>query len=140
MDYELFEHEADQGIRGYGATAEEAFEHAAEALFEIMCDTSQVEPAEEVSVTVSAPDLNALFIEWLNELLARKDTEDMMFSRFSVKIRQDAKGFSLEGKARGEKTDREKHGLKVEAKAATYSGLKSGEKDGRKFFQCIVDV
>jgi SHS2 domain-containing protein len=109
-------------------------------MFEIMCDTSKVEPSRAVAVSASAKDLNALFVEWLNELLALKDTEEMMFSEFKVRISQGKNGFVLDGKALGEGIDKEKHSLKVEAKAATYAGLKSGEKSGRKFFQCIVDV
>jgi len=140
MDYELFEHEADIGIRGFGDTVEEAFENAAKALFEIMCDTSKVKQSHQVPIKVSAKDMEPLFIEWLNELLAVKDVEEMMFSGFSVKIRKGKEGFSLEGKALGEGIDQAKHSLKLEAKAATYAGLKSGERDGKKFFQCIVDV
>jgi SHS2 domain-containing protein len=141
MDFEFFEHEADQGIRGYGDSMDEAFENGAKALFEIMCDSSKVEPRFEIEVSVSADDLEALFVEWLNELLSLKDIEGLMFSKFKVSIRGSGTGtYFLQGTAFGDAIDREKHGLKLEVKAATYAGLDSGEKHGKKFVQCIVDV
>lgn len=140
MDYEFFEHKADQGIRGYGKTIEEAFENGAKALFEIMCDTTKVEPRKEIQVEVSANDLETLFVEWLNALLTERDVEGMLFSKFKVKIKKEGNKYLLSGVASGEELDEEKHQVKTEAKAATYSGLKSGEINGKKFFQCVVDV
>lgn len=140
MNYEFFEHKADQGIRGYGKTVEEAFENGAMALFEIMCDTSKVEPKKRIKVEASAKDLETLFVEWLNALLAEKDIENILFSKFKVKIKKEGDKYLLSGVAFGEELDEEKHHVKIEAKAATYSGLKSGERNGKKFFQCVVDV
>ncbi|MCD4739829.1 archease [archaeon] len=139
MDYEFFEHEADQGIRCYGETTEKAFENGAKALFEIMCDTTKVEPITQLALSAKAKDLDLLFIEWLNELLSQKDIEMMFFSEFKVTISKNEE-YLLEAIVSGEPMDVEKHGAKLEAKAATYTALKSGEKDGKKFFQCIVDV
>lgn len=140
MNYEFFEHKADQGIRGYGETVEEAFENGAMALFEIMCNTTKVDTKREVKVEVSANDMETLFVEWLNALLAEKDFENMLFSKFKVKIKKKGDKYFLSGTALGEELDEEKHQVKTEVKAATYSGLKSGEKNNKKFFQCVVDV
>jgi len=139
MEYELLEHEADIGIRGYGNTIEEAFENGAKAMFSIMIDLETVESEKNGEIKCEAPDIEALFVEWLNELLAKKDLEEMSFSRFKVKI---YKGdiYKLEGTASGEKFDQKKHKAKLEVKGATYSGLKIGKKDEKIFIQCIVDV
>jgi len=139
MEYELLEHEADIGIRGYGNTIEEAFENGARAMFSIMIDLETVESEKNVEIKCEAPDIEALFVEWLNELLTKKDLEEMSFSRFKVKIYKDDT-YKLEGTASGEKFDQKKHKAKLEVKGATYSGLKIGKKDEKIFIQCIVDV
>ncbi|MCK4310421.1 MAG: archease [Methanomicrobia archaeon] len=139
MDYELLEHEADIGIRGYGNTIEEAFETGARAMFSIMIDLETVKSEKNVKIKCEAPDIEALFVEWLNELLTKKDLEEMSFSRFEVKIYKDDI-YRLEGTASGERFDQKKHKPKLEVKGATYSGLKIGKKDEKIFIQCIVDV
>ncbi len=137
--FELLDHEADIGIRGWGKTAEEAFENGARAMFSVMVNLEKVEPQNEIAVDVTAEDLDSLFIEWLNELLAQRDILEMVFSEFSVEIK-DKDGFKLSGKAKGEFLNQEKHEIGTEVKAATYFGLKSGKKDKEFYFQCVLDI
>jgi len=139
MDYELLDHEADIGIRGYGNTIEEAFENGAKAMFSVMIDLDEVNPEKNVEIKCEAPDLETLFIEWLNELLTKKDIEEMSFSEFKVKINKNDL-YTLKGVALGERFDQKKHKPKIEVKAATYSGLKIGKKDEKIYIQCVVDV
>lgn len=136
INYETFEHEADIGIRGFGQTAEEAFEHAAIALFSVTVNVQAIEPKEKRSVTVSAPDRELLLVEWLNALLSLSDTEHMVFSKFDVTM----EGASLTGTAWGERLDQERHEPTIEIKGATYHMLKVTETDGRFVAQCVVDV
>lgn len=42
--FEFFDVTADVGIRAYGKTLEDAFENAALAMFEVMTDTSRINP------------------------------------------------------------------------------------------------
>ncbi len=134
--YETFEHEADVGIRGYGATLEEAFAHAAAAMYSVMVNIESVKPKEKRTVTASAPDRELLLVEWLNALLALSDIERMIFSKFQVSIA----GTSLIGSAWGEPLDRERHELNVEVKGATYHMLSVGQSEGTYTAQCVVDV
>ena len=136
MTFEIFEHKADVGIRGRGKTLEEAFEDAARAMFSVMVDLETVRPIEAFEVEVSASDEEALFVEWLNELLSVADLNDVVFSDFKVEI----SGNALKGKARGEKWDLERHKPKTEVKAATYSSLLVKNENGSYVAQCIVDV
>ncbi len=133
---ETFEHEADIGVRGFGDTLEEAFSNTALALYSVMVNIDVVEPKKRKTVTVSAPDLELLLVEWLNALLAVSDMERMVFSRFEVEIR----GTSLTGSAWGEQFDRERHEPEVEVKGATYHLLSVKEENGRFTAQCVVDV
>jgi len=136
LPYETFEHEADIGIRGFGDNLEEAFTHAAVALYSVIVNIDAIEPREKRIITVSAPDNELLLIEWLNALLATSDIERMVFSKFEVKIN----GMSLTGAAWGENLDRERHEPKVEVKGATYHMLSIKNENNRYMVQCVVDV
>jgi SHS2 domain-containing protein len=138
MDHETFDHVADIGVRGFGRSPEEAFAGGARAMFSVMVDLETVEPRTRVQVECSAPDLETLFVEWLNELLFLSDSEGMAFSDFEVEIGKG--GTVLKGTARGEPLVPEKHHTKTEVKAATYSQMKVEKEDGRWVAQCIVDV
>lgn len=137
VDYELFEHEADIGIRGFGETMAAAFENAAAAMFSIMVDIDKIDGRDEVEISCDAPDRETLLVEWLNALLAKADLEGMVFGRFKVEI--DERENKLLGYAYGEPLDQKKHRAKTEVKAATYSNLRVG-KNARWVAQCIVDV
>jgi SHS2 domain-containing protein len=137
--FELLDHEADIGIKGWGKTMDEAFENGAKAMFSVMVNLEKVELKKEITIHVKADDLNSLFIEWLNELLAQRDILEMVFSDFGVEIKKNGEVF-LAGKARGEQLDQEKHEIRTEVKAATYFGLKSGEESGLQYVQCVLDI
>ena len=134
--HKTIEHEADIGILGSGETWEEAFSEAAVAMLGVMADEEKVEPVKEIGIQVEANDRDALFIEFLNEILFLRDAEELFLSKFDLRI----EGNSLAGMAWGEKIDQKKHGVKIEVKAATYSGLKTWEENGKKYAQCVVDV
>ena len=136
MHYETFEHEADIGIRGFGATIAEAFENTAVALYSVMVNVHRVRPNEQRIVKVSAPDRELLLVEWLNALLSQSDIDRMVFSKFEVKIN----GTLLTGTAWGETLDRERHQAHVEVKGATYHMLSVQERDNGYVAQCVVDV
>ncbi|HUT29368.1 MAG TPA: archease [Sedimentisphaerales bacterium] len=135
--WEHFEHEADVGIRGIGATKEEAFQQAAVALTAVITQPEKVAAKEEVAVTCTAPDDELLLVDWLNGLLYEMGTRRMLFGRFEVKI----EGGELMGRAWGEKIDVSRHEPVVEVKAATYTELSvRQDAEGVWVAQCIVDV
>ena len=134
--YETFEHEADIGVRGFGTTPEEAFAHAAAAMFSVMVNIARVEEREFRGVNVTADDREQLLVEWLNGLLAVSDIERLVFARFEVRI----EGNRLAGTAWGEPLDRSRHEPKVEVKGATYHLLKVDREGDHYVAQCVVDV
>src|SRR5262245_38664683 len=97
-EWQHFSHEADIGIRGKGSTIESAFEMAALALTNIVCEAERVEPREEVLISCSAPDLELLFVDWINAIIYEMATRNMLFSQFRLVI-QDC---HLEAKIKGE--------------------------------------
>jgi len=138
--YELFEHKADVGIRGFGKSLEEAFAECAKAMFSVMCDLKKVEGKEKAEVEAEANDREQLLVEFLNQLLYLRDVEEMMFSKFNLYITNEGKEWKLKGEAFGEKLEKEKHALKSDVKAASYHQLKVEEKAGKFLAQCVVDV
>ena len=136
VQYEIFEHEADIGIRGIGSTIEEACGNAALAMYSVMVRIDAVKAQEKRTVTVSAPDVELLLVEWLNALLSLSDIERMVFSQFEVKI----VGTTLAGIAWGETLDRIRHQPVVEVKGATYHMLRVDKVADRYLAQCVVDV
>ena len=137
MSWEHFEHEADMGIRGRGATREEAFAEAALAMTAVVTDPARVDPKEKIEISCTAPDDEMLLVDWLNALIYEIATRKMLFSRFEVSLQ----GNSLTGKAWGEATDASRHQPAVEVKGATYTALRvAQEPGGRWMAQCVVDV
>jgi len=140
MAYEILEHTADAGVRGIGKTLEEAFCEAARATFSLMVDLKRVEPKEAVEVKVQADSLEGLLVAFLGELLARRDIDGLVFSRFEVEIGEGGGGYSLRGKAWGEPLAPVRHRPQVEVKAATYFGVRVEKQDDRWIAQCVLDL
>jgi SHS2 domain-containing protein len=135
--WEHFAHEADMGVRGFGASKAEAFEQAALALTAVITDPETVRSREVINVTCEAPDYELLFVDWLNALVYEMATRKKLFSRFEVHI----DGQRLKGKAWGEKVDITRHQPAVEVKGATYTALRVGQDaSGEWLAQCVVDV
>lgn len=135
--WEHFQHDADIGVRGIGATKEEAFEQVAIALIAVITDPHCIAPQEEVAIDCESPDDELLLIEWLNGLLYQMATRRMLFSRFDVRI----DGNHLSGKAWGEEVNVEWHKPSVEVKGVTYTELKvEQDETGTWLAQCVVDV
>jgi tRNA nucleotidyltransferase (CCA-adding enzyme) len=137
MPWEHFSHEADMGIRGRGASKEEAFEQAALALTAVITDLDKVEPRSSITVQREDTDDELLFAEWINALVYEMATRKMLFSRFRVAFA----GHVLIAEAWGEPVDVAKHQPAVEVKGATYTALHVREHSrGEWVAQCVVDV
>ena len=135
--WEHFEHKADIGIRGYGATPAEAFAQCALALNAVITEPMLIVPREPVGLTCMAPDLETLLLDWLNSLLLEMSLRKMLFSRFEVRITDG----QLVATAWGETVEPVRHQPAVEVKAATYHALAVRQlADGAWLAQCVVDV
>lgn len=134
--WEHFPHDADVGLRGLGATPAEAFEQAAYALTAVVTH-AEVNPKIAVQLTCEAPDLELLFVEWLNAIIYEMAVRNMLFGRFLVRIENNR----LEGTLWGEPVDVERHAPACEPKGATYTALKvAQDTNGIWSAACIVDV
>jgi tRNA nucleotidyltransferase (CCA-adding enzyme) len=134
--WEHFPHDADVGVRGRGLTPAEAFEQAAQALTAVVTH-GEVKPQIAVEVQCDAPDMELLFVEWLNAIIYEMAVRKMLFGRFAVRI----DGTRLAGTLWGEPIDIERHAPACEPKGATYTALRvAKDSDGTWSAACIVDV
>lgn len=135
--WEHFSHDADIGLLGVGNSPAEAFEQAGLALCAVVTDPDRVRPLESIGIALDAPDIELLFMDWINRLIYEMAVRNMLFSKFSV----GTDGARLDALAWGEKTDKCRHEPVVEVKGATFTELKVREmEDGSWQAQCVVDV
>jgi len=134
--WEHYPHQADMGVRGYGADIAQAFEQTAVAMTAIMLDPVTINPTTAISITCQAPDDEMLLVDWLNALVFEMATRSMIFRRFEVTIENHA----LRARAWGELLDFARHAPAVEIKGATFTDLGVRPVSGGWRAQCVVDV
>jgi len=133
--WEHFPHDADVGVRGFGATPADAFAQAALALTAVVT-RAPVEPLSPIEVRCRAPDLELLFVDWLNTIIYEMAVRNMLFARFDVKIEDTA----LQAVLWGEPVDVARHAPACEPKGATYTALRVARDGDCWSAACIVDV
>ncbi len=138
--FEFFDVTADVGYKAYGKTLNEAFENAALAMFEVMTDTTKIEPKVERKIEVESEDECALLYDWLSEFLVMLDVDFLVFSKFEVKIEKKDDRLILNGTALGEEFNPDVHESRAEVKAVTYHLMDVKHKNGRYMVQVILDI
>jgi len=136
--YEFFDHTADIGIKAYGRDLNEAFENAALAVFEVMTDTSKVEPKESREIEIDGMDLENLLYRWIESLLVYYDSELFLFGKFKVKI--DLENLRLNAIAWGEKFNPDKHERRTVVKAVTYHEMSIVKTNNGYELTFVVDI
>jgi len=133
--YDLIEHTADVGIKAYGKTISEAFEHAARGMFDIITDSSKIDSVGQYDIQLEAPDLEQLLVDWLSELLFLNSAKNLVFGSFKINIDK----IHLSAQVFGEEYDTSKHKMGVEIKAVTYHMLEVNKK--KPFYvQVLFDI
>jgi protein archease len=91
------EHTADIGLEVEAASLEECFARAAAGLFSSFAEEPAAAGEERtITVSLSATSLEELLVLWLEELLYRADTDQLVFTAFKVDAVDD---LSLGGQA-----------------------------------------
>ncbi len=118
--YTFLPHTTDAYIQATGSTLEEAFEYAAMALFDTMCDLTTISPDHVENMEVTGADEVALLHNWLESLLLKFELEGKVFSKFKVTLsRRLSNRLQANAEIYGEPYNKKKHGAKVEVKAVT---------------------
>ena len=135
--YEQFPHTADIGVRAFGGDMRELFENAAFAMFDILSDLEGLKCDIEERFELAADNPEELLVTWLDELLYRFYTKQIILSRFEIAEITDR---SLKAKAFGRAIGSNRNRLKTEIKAATYSDLAIKKSEDGYSVEVIFDV
>jgi SHS2 domain-containing protein len=135
VSYDYFEHDADIGVIGRGATLEQAFESAAAATFAIMADAASLREVLEVEVSFVEDDVEFALVRWLNALIGSARERGAVYRRFALS-RQESRWF---GRAWGERW-RDDLERGVEVKGATLTMLSVEATEAGWEARCVVDV
>jgi len=139
--FDHLEHTADVLIEARGPSLSEAFEMAALATYEVMTDTSRVEPRDRVDVEVEGIDLPNLLYRWIEELIIHTDSRRLVFSKFKVKEIEIGQDYArLKAEAWGEEFNSEKHVSRTVVKAMTYAQMSLKEESGCWTLRFVVDI
>jgi SHS2 domain-containing protein len=120
---------------------EEAYENAALAMFEVMTDTDKIAQMQEETLEVEAEDQYALLYNWLEALLVKFETENMLYSKFQITNWEETdENFKFKAKIWGEKFEPQKHPQKVGVKAVTYHRMVIIRERDRVVLEFILDI
>ena len=134
--FQFIDHTADAGILVKAETLEGLFETAALGFSELVTRVDSLNCLIQRQFRLQEEDIETLLVSWLQELLYLLDTEDLIFGRFQVHL----KDLELEATAWGEVFNPEIHTMKTEVKAITYHQLEVAEDDQGWKAQVIFDI
>ena len=134
--FEILEHTADVGIRGWGPDRNSLFAAMASGLFAIITDPECVHPTMERRIHLEADSLADLLHDWLEELNTLHQIHGELYAEFRPRVREG----SLEAVIRGEPIDPGRHDLRLEVKAVTWHGLKLERTDDGHEAGVLLDI
>ena len=83
--YEIIDHTADIGLRGYGQDLKELFRNTALGMFSLLVDTAGIEPKEKIKINSSSLNREELLVSWLSELLYFSVAKQFLFRDVEIK-------------------------------------------------------
>ena len=137
MPYEFFDHTGDIGVRVRAATVSDLFADAAAALTATLVDPSTVLGRAREWVALSAPSLELLLVDWLNDLVFRFDVDEFVTARVTPRIEHQQDEWKLEATIEGEQLEPARHRVKLLIKGVTYHQLEIVKTD-RGFETSVV--
>jgi len=137
--YEFIEHTADVAVKAYGATLEEAFAVAAEAMFDIMTDESPIERKQKVELEAESIDIEGLLVSFLSKLIVLHEVDNLVLKDFVVAFTGDN---SLKAEAWGEIFTETKHAGGLHVKGVSYHMMEvvQGKENKPCHVQVLFDV
>ena len=130
---------ADVAIESRGDTLEELFTASAMATFEVMADTSGIQPEIKKVLHLENSEIDGLLFDWLAELIYLKDSEYMLFGKYDMKITKNT-NYQLDAEIFGEEINQSKHDLRCDVKAITFHLFEVYEKDSKWISRFILDI
>jgi len=135
-DFEILQAPPSITIKAYGNTLSAAFINAARALSSLIISPDKIRETVLREVEISAPDLEFLLVEWLNELIYFFDAEQLIFKRFEMDLLSTNR---LKACCYGEKVNKSRHELLRGIKAVTYHRMNIKYNNNYEL-QVILDI
>ena len=142
VGHRLVDHTADVAIEADGRTPEAALEEAAIALTELLTGSAGAHrlgpPQREATFAIEAPDLPALVVAFLSELLWLHESADLLWVGGGITLERphqvgntvvnpaNVAVWRIRAAGNAVLHDPARHGRGVEVKAVTYHGLRFG--------------
>ena len=130
------EHTADWAIRVCARDLVGLFAGAAEGMFGLLTDLSQVTPVRRFEIDLRAIDVETLLIDWLNELLYLSEEHGVVFTGFTIHDLAVHGGARLRAQVDGGHPSE----LFKVIKAATFHGLSIDHDDDGFKAELVFDV
>jgi len=137
--FQVLEHTADLKIRATGQTIEQMFANMAYGMFlnlmgeqEFLKTVDSTQDLVTQKIDIKAHDKEAMFIDFLNELIYLSDINNEIYFQFDLKIEET----SIKGELKGKKVER----FKYEIKAVTYNDLIVKEDNGTWVGEVVFDI
>ena len=138
------DHTADAGAEITGATVEDVFQGAIEALYSILglsAGGGCIRPSVPVEIHARGRRLDETLVAFLNEVLFTLDTCGLILPvECTVNITRDTGGFTVRAGGAGDKYCRDRHGPLREVKAATLHDLDVTTFEGGIRARVVFDV
>ena len=135
--FEVLEHTADVGLRARADSLSEMFVEAALGLEDLALDRSRIEEREQYLLDADGEDLEALLVNWLNEIVYCLDGKRVAIGRIAVSSMTENR---IEAVGWGEKRDNQRHEPRLVIKAATYHQLRISCDQGQWSAEVYLDI
>lgn len=136
--FELLDHTSEIGFEATGETLDVAFEQAGRALFELMTDTADLATDETVDIQVESENLEALFFDFIDQLIYLSQAEQLLLKAFSLDVTETAEGYALTGTGKGQEITADRR--LQEVKAPTYSDMEVAKNEEKWQLRMFVDI
>jgi len=138
--HKFIDHTADILFEAQAPSLNELFEQCAIALENSQVDIKLIKQKETIKITGKNKKIDYLLFDFLDDLLFYKDSKQLLFSKFEIKIEKENDEYVLTCQATGEKLNLELHDPKVDVKAITMHLFEVKEiKDGW-FARVLIDI
>ncbi len=143
MPYQYIENiaTADAAFRAWGATAEEMFISATDALVNVMVvDPDAIRKKIEIPIHLQSENMEMLLYELLQEIIFYKDAEQLLLRALMLQIDDAEDSSRLDGTLWGEKLDPSSHDFIVDVKAVTFHRYRVEKTEAGWEAMVVVDV
>jgi SHS2 domain-containing protein len=131
---------ADIGFEAEGASIEEVFRGATQALLESMANPSTVSGGWERTIERSDADPAALLFDWLSEVVYWKDASGVVFQEAQLTLIQEGQVWLLRARLIGAPVDQQTQELHADVKGVTKHLYELKQTGGRWKVRVVLDV